>query len=243
MSLVVNFSLFLVLIFTLNFFRNHIAHFLQRISLLFFRTPVPGVIFYSIFFLIGVTIHELSHLLTAEILGVRTGRIRIFPEEIKSGNMRLGSVESVAADPFREALIGAAPFLLGLTLITLIVSTQFGYLSSLDFNLWFTSLTPVKVFLLYLLFSITNTMYVSKEDQRAWWILPIVFVLIGATIYVFNIAFTQIFPVIVSYLKIINFALFVCLLLDLIVICALWFGQRVGETFTGTRVVYKQNSQ
>lgn len=237
MDLIIHFFLFLVLIFVLNFFRKHIAHSLQKMSYLFFRTSAPGVIFYSIFFLLGVTIHELSHLLTAEVMGIKTGRIRIFPEEIRSGSLKMGSVESVAADPFREALIGAAPFLVGITLITAIVFSQFRQIISLDINNWHLLINPAHLFLLYLIFSISNTMYVSKEDQRAWWILPIVFFLIGSIIYVFNLTFTEFLPVVARYFHLVNLALAICVALDILFTLALLITQKAGEKITGSRVV------
>lgn len=236
MAFLTQFVLFILLIIGLNFFRSHIAHSLQKISYLFFNSPVPGVIFYSIFFLVGVVIHELSHLLTAEILGVRTGAIKIFPEEIKSGSLRMGSVQTVSADPFREAIIGAAPFLVGITLTTAIVSSQFGFLYNFRLDRWPDFITPINILLLYLVFSIANTMYVSKEDQRAWWILPIMFTLAGSMIYVFNLKFTEFLPILLKYLKVINFALIFCLALDLIFSLAVFLTKKAGEQITGRRI-------
>ena len=240
MDLILHFLLFLVLIFVLNFFRKHIAHSLQKLSYLFFRSSAVGVIFYSLFFLLGVTIHELSHLLTAEILGIRTGRIRIFPEEIKSGNLKMGSVESVAADPFREALIGSAPFIVGIALITSIVFSQFGQIVNLDINSWYRLVNPLHLFLLYLIFSISNTMYVSKEDQRAWWILPIIFFLIACIVYVLDLAVTEFLPVFARYFRVINLALVLCVGLDILFTLILLTIEKAGEKITGLKVVSHQ---
>jgi len=182
--------IFLGVIFGLNFLRHKISREIQMISLLLFRNTSPGVLFYSLFFLPGVIIHELSHLLTASLLGVQTGNISIFPSEIKPGNTKLGYVESAQSDPVREGLIGFAPLFIGVTIIFIAGGLHF-------------ALEPVKqILIMYLLFSVANTMFVSKEDTRSWWGLLTFIVLIVLFIFVFQLNgyFAQYLPMVNDYL-------------------------------------------
>jgi hypothetical protein len=58
----------------------------------------------------GTVLHELAHLLMCLLLGVRTGRVRLFyPQQDEQGNVTLGSVEHQRPDPLRGALVAVAP--------------------------------------------------------------------------------------------------------------------------------------
>jgi hypothetical protein len=61
----------------------------------------------------GTILHELSHLLLCIVLGVQTGRVRLFqPVTNEDGSITLGYVEHEKADPLRGALVAIAPLLL-----------------------------------------------------------------------------------------------------------------------------------
>lgn len=176
-----------LVILGLNFLRHQISREIQIISLLIFRSTAPGVVFYSLFFLPGVIIHELSHLLVASLLGVQTGNISIFPSEIKSGNTKLGYVESAESDPVREGFIGFAPLITGLIIIFVSGGLHF-------------ALNPVEqLLMMYLLFSVANTMFVSDEDTRSWWGLLTFLVLTVLFVYVF-----QLTGFLVKYMPLVN---------------------------------------
>lgn len=128
----------------------------------------------------GVFLHELSHYVMARLLEVRTGRFSLLPKVMANGNLRLGYVETAATDPLRDTLIGAAPLISGMVVVTLLGINQLGIMpltSSLiawdwqtlwaeavklplrpDFWLWF-----------YLAFAVSSTMLPSSADRRAWW--------------------------------------------------------------------------
>ncbi|MBI3385225.1 hypothetical protein HY030_03490 [Candidatus Gottesmanbacteria bacterium] len=236
---------FIVLIFLLSYFRTQIAFLIQGISLLVFERAKPGVIFYSILFLPGILIHELSHLLTAELLGIRTGRINIFPTEIKAGNtegtfgVKMGFVESEETDPFRETLIGSAPFLVGLFLITVIVFMRFSALDSIFSSEKILNLTSI--LLLYLIFSVGNTMFVSEEDKRGWWFIPMILVIVLAFIYGFRIRLNLegVLSAGVKNLQFVNRALFLCLGLDVFFLVGLFLIRKAIESLTGKRLLTK----
>jgi hypothetical protein len=157
----------------------------QTIFLILTRRADVAMVLFSILFFPGVLLHESSHYLAARLLGVRTGRFSILPRPLSNGRLQLGYVETAAADPLRETLIGAAPLITGglfvafagvnrLNLLALWTQIQAGNLSTFfhtfssllsrpDFWLWF-----------YLLFTVSSTMLPSASDRHAW--LPLALV-------------------------------------------------------------------
>lgn len=140
--------------------------------------PDVALILYFVVVLPGVFIHELSHLLMAVLLGVRVGKVRIWPARQAKGRVSLGSVQIGKADPVRASLIGLAPLLGGSAVILLVGNLVFGVgelaqamggrgiegiLAGLnqvihvrDFGLW-----------LYLIFAVSNAMLPSDSDMEA----------------------------------------------------------------------------
>jgi hypothetical protein len=162
------------------------VHFeIQAVLFLLIRRLDVVYVMFSLIFLPGVVIHELSHFLVARLLGVRTGKFSIIPRNMNDGRLQLGSVETEKVDILRDSLIGMAPLILGGFTITLIARMCLGFdqivlaiadtgLSGLatvfhnlanmpDFWLWF-----------YLLLTISSTMLPSESDRRAW--LPLIVV-------------------------------------------------------------------
>lgn len=153
----------------------------EIILLAYLITRHAGVsqIIFSIIFLPGVLLHELSHLVMAWLLQVGTGHFSILPKALPGGRLRLGYVETEQTDFVRDTLIGAAPLITGSIAITLIGTHFLGLgefskivenadwhnlsviLKSLpqqpDFWLWF-----------YLAFTISSTMLPSTSDRRSW---------------------------------------------------------------------------
>lgn len=162
----------------------------QVVFLLLTRRPELAIALFSILLFPGVVLHELSHWLMARLLGVRTGRVSLLPRSMGDGRLQLGFVETAPADPLRDALVGAAPLLVGgafvayagmarLGLAGLWQQVLAGGLEALpvllpevynqsDFWIWF-----------YLAFAISSTMTPSAADRRAW--LP---VLVGLALLV-----------------------------------------------------------
>ena len=82
---------------------------IQAVFLILTRDPRITMGIFSLIFLPGVFLHELSHFLMAKILGVRTGRFSLFPQSLPDGRLQLGYVETTRSDIIRDSLIGAAP--------------------------------------------------------------------------------------------------------------------------------------
>ncbi len=113
----------------------------------------------------GTVVHELSHLFTAEVLGVHTGKLTLAPESIEHEEIQSGSVQVAVSDPFRRTLIGIAPTITGM--ITLSILSW--YLSQ-------TQQLVIGVAVLYFIITISNTMFTSKEDLQG--VLPVAITLL-----------------------------------------------------------------
>lgn len=149
-----------------------------------FRSRTVAVSLMSAILFPGTVIHELSHLFTAEILGVKTGKLSLIPENINEKEIRAGSVQIESTDPFRRYLIGFAPIIIGtISLFCLsyfipglwrdiTLAAQTG--SVLTSPSWY-----IFVVVGFLIFTISNTMFTSREDTRGF--LPFA-IIIGAFI-------------------------------------------------------------
>lgn len=143
------------------------------------------MVLFSLLFFPGVLLHEVSHYITARLLGVKTSKFSVIPMSMPDGRLRLGYVEMASVDFIRDALIGVMPLVTGgifvayagisrLDLPLLWDSLVYGsmplkdaaskVLSQTDFWLWF-----------YLAFIISSMMLPSASDRRAW--LPVVLVI------------------------------------------------------------------
>ncbi len=122
---------------------------------------------YVIFFLLlpGIFLHELSHILLAELLQVKTGELKLKPE-FNNGELRLGSAQIALTDPFRLTLIGIAPFMVGMAVLWALI--YFGLDPTLG---WW------RLLMAYLIFSVSNTLFSSASDLQAA-AIPLILVLI-----------------------------------------------------------------
>ncbi len=176
-------------------FQRRLHRELQSVLLLITRRLEIAVVVFSILFLPGVLLHELSHWLMAKLLGVQTGEVSLIPRATSDGQLQMGYVLTESTDVFRDALIGLAPLLAGglfvgyagtkrlgfLTLwdavLTLdlapVLLTIEGVLTQPDFWLWF-----------YLTVVVSSTMLPSPADRRAWFpILLMAALLIGIGVF------------------------------------------------------------
>lgn len=179
----------LVILLILKILRSQFSFYLSALSLLITKSTLPAQIIFMVIFFPGVIIHELSHLFTAMVLGIKTGDLQIFPARTDEG-LKLGFVKIAKTDPLRNSLIGAAPFLVGLTAVYLLLYFQYPFLFSqnnLDISL-ISSFTPSlsDALILYLIFAISNTMVLSKSDKQGFIPAGIFLFSIILAIYLFS---------------------------------------------------------
>lgn len=177
----------------LLFLQRWIHRHLRGIALLLTGHAERSILLYALVLLPGVMLHELSHWLTAGLLGVRTGAVSLLPRLKKDKTLQLGYVEyykDARLGPLRESLIGGAPLIFG-TAVILIIGYRVFDLPALAANvqrgdidgllaaarlLWYTN----DFFIwLYLLFAVSNAMMPSPSDVRAW---PLFLGILGAAV-------------------------------------------------------------
>jgi hypothetical protein len=160
-----------------------------------------ATILYAIILFPGVLLHELSHWITATLLGVRTGAFSLLPKTKSDGSIQLGYVEyykTSRVGPVRESLIGAAPLVTGSIVVLLIgiqifdvnqiaASIQTGDIQILADSL--SSLFSTADFLiwLYLLFAVSNAMMPSSSDRKAWPAFALIMALIAVILYLLGL--------------------------------------------------------
>ncbi|HTX92394.1 MAG TPA: hypothetical protein VMC09_14380 [Anaerolineales bacterium] len=170
---------FLAALVGLVFLQRILHREIQAAFLILTRRPGVTQAIFALIFLPGVFLHELSHFLTAKILGVPTGKFSLIPQAQPDGKLRLGYVETGSGGFIRDALIGVAPLVSGglfvayaaiyqlhlLPLWDLMRAAEWtgfwanliSVLKAADFWLWF-----------YLTFTVSSTMMPSASDRHAW---------------------------------------------------------------------------
>ena len=152
---------------------------IQAVFLILTRDPGLTMGLFSIIFLPGVFLHELSHFLMAKILFIPTGNFSIFPKSLPDGRLQLGYVETARSDPVRDSLVGAAPLIVGTLFVAYVAIYHLQLRVLLDvfrngqldlFWMGMRSLPSTKDFYLwfYLAFAVSSTMVPSESDRHAW---------------------------------------------------------------------------
>ncbi|MCO6451427.1 MAG: hypothetical protein J5I90_11630 [Caldilineales bacterium] len=153
---------------------------------------------YALVILPGTLIHETSHWLMAQIVGVRTGAISVLPKSTGNGKLRLGSVDVRGGSLWQHTLIGLAPLLVG-SLLTVALSYWLVDVEALGaawrYQEWggirevlsATLTQPDAALGLYLLFTVSDAMFLSASDrapiQRMLMYLALVFIVLYVTAY------------------------------------------------------------
>lgn len=153
----------------------------QSLSTLFYRVTRSEkwtITLLAILFFPGVLIHELAHFLMATLLFVPTGEIEFIPQ-IMEDRVKLGSVQIGVTDPFRRAIIGIAPVIIGAAMLVgiLYYFTTHTFTSSAQDIL-------IVIGIFYVVFEISNTMFSSKRDVEGTLELGVSLLVIGLILYV-----------------------------------------------------------
>ncbi|MEK7543908.1 MAG: hypothetical protein AAB557_03505 [Patescibacteria group bacterium] len=141
------------------------------------RSRTIGIWIVTIIFFPGTIVHELSHLFTAEILGVHTGKLTLIPESLEGTEIKAGGVMIAETDPLRRTLIGLAPVYIGIVVLTALsyaLSTLFFHGTNVSNGAYGSYWSNTNIYLTivigYLLFAISNSMFSSNEDMKG--VLP-----------------------------------------------------------------------
>jgi hypothetical protein len=161
-----------------------------------------GISFVTILLFPGTVVHELSHLFTAGVLGVRTGKVELTPTSLKGDHIHAGSVMVERTDPIRQSLIGLAPLFVGLTILSVIsyyltpwwqeafLSIQNGQFVAIPVIRFIVSLCIVS--------AVSNTMFSSPEDLKGVPAVGITLAIIAVILYFLGIRLTLTGPVLTA---------------------------------------------
>ncbi len=157
------------------------------------RSRTLGVTIITAVLYPGTVLHELSHLLSATFLGVKTGKMELTPDipwkallEHKGVSIKTGSVDIEHTDIIRRTIVGIAPLLVGVAAITgialylwpVLLATQTAWNNHQSV----LSLGYFVLLLTYFVWAIGNTMFPSRADLSGSWQLGVIGLLLVATI-------------------------------------------------------------
>lgn len=163
---------------------------LQGVMFLLTNDAEISLWLYALTLFPGVLLHEISHALAARLLGVRIGRLSIWPRRVGK-RIQLGVVPVQETDIFRASLIGAAPLFAGTAVIFAVGHFVFGtpyVVAALRDGAWVTALSGLRQAFYapdvwiwaFLVFTIGNTMFPSHADIHAWPFLGALILVVGA---------------------------------------------------------------
>lgn len=135
----------------------------------------------AVIFFPGVVLHELSHFLTAVLLGVHAQHMEFFPKII-DGRLKLGSVQIEKTDPVRKTLIGIAPLFYGVGFLLFLA-----YL----FQSYFAGDIIAAVIIGALYYQVSNTMFSSKKDLEGTWIVLLSIIVFFIILWFFDVPVTS----------------------------------------------------
>ena len=152
---------------------------MQGVAFLLTGNPRVAMWIFWVLFLPGTMLHEISHWVTAKLLGVKTGKFSLWPKVKKRGELQMGAVQVDVADPFRHSVIGLAPLVFGSVAVLIIGQGWLGlseigeaivdgYVEDVFLAVGNMLTVPDVWIWLYLIFAISNAMLPSASDREAW---------------------------------------------------------------------------
>ncbi len=159
--------------------KRWISSHIQGVAFLLTGSPKVAMWVYWALFLPGTFLHEFSHWLTANLLGVKTTRFSLWPQLKKGGELQMGAVVIQVGDPIRHSLIGLAPLLFGSLVVLLIGQGRLelgrlgeamisGNVETMGRAITHVLLLPDVWLWVYLIFAVSNAMLPSASDREAW---------------------------------------------------------------------------
>lgn len=187
---------FVLAVTILYLVQRWITRHIQGVGILLFNSSNAGMALLWFLLFPGLVIHEGSHWLMAQLLGVPTGRLRLRPTQ-QGKQIILGSVEVQRTDPLRDSLVGLAPFLAGSLALLAIGSGVFDVAAlgqAWESGAWHEAaamlLAAFRVndawLWLYLMVAISNAMMPSPSDRESWRSLLFYVILVVAVMLLFG---------------------------------------------------------
>lgn len=144
----------------------------QSLGLLIYRITKSKkltVVILAFIFLPGTVVHEFAHAAVAGLLGVPTGDMKLLPE-VEGKYIKLGSVQVGETDPIRSFLIGIAPLIIGLFVISLALAIS-------------QKIIFPQILMFYIFFQVGNGMFSSRRDLNGSLELLFAILTVGIILY------------------------------------------------------------
>ncbi len=145
--------LFIFQIYLLSILSNKIFNILFRFLYKIFKKETTAVYIIGALFLPGTFIHELSHAISATLLGSRVTKFSVWPQ-IENGGIKMGYAQYIVLDVVRNTIIGISPLLFGIVILYFLIINFFVV------NLY------LQILFVYLIFQVANSMFLSESDIR-----------------------------------------------------------------------------
>lgn len=170
-------ALFALLLAGLAWSSQQISLLIQRITFWLTGSLDMAMVALFLIYLPGIVVHEGAHWVAAKLLGLKTGRFRVWPKK-QGKQIQLGSVTVSRGGVLADSLVGLAPLLAGSWLIAWIGTRIFSSQSLGAFWLsgaWQEGLSQTLRTVQgstdgalwgYLIFTIANAMLPSSSDRQ-----------------------------------------------------------------------------
>jgi hypothetical protein len=167
---------FILALLTLAWLSRQLSLQIQTIFVLLTRNIDLTIVLLFLLLLPGIVVHEVAHWVAARLLGLKTGKFRVWPK--KQGKyIGLGSVSVQRGNLWQDTIVGMAPLLAGTILLALIgehIFQLFRFSLALSGRQWEDSWrafqqtlqAPDGILWTYLLFAIANAMMPSASDRE-----------------------------------------------------------------------------
>ena len=243
---------FVLCVVLLYWLQRWISQHMQGIGLLLFKSSGAGMALLWFVLFPGIILHEASHWIMAKLLGLKTGRFRVWPQT-KGKEIVLGSVEVQHGGALRDSLVGLAPFLAG-TLALLFIGTYVFDARAIGlaweqnawdrfFELLRGTFQVANSFVwLYLIFAVSNAMMPSPSDRESWHLVLIYLAVVVGVLVVFG--WLPALPDVLVFtladgLHTLTYAFGLTLLFDAFFALLLFIVEMVLSTLRRRKVVYK----
>lgn len=207
---------------------------IQRVSLSLTREEKLAPLILFLVLLPGILLYESAHWFAARLLGLKTGKFRVWPQ-VKGKRIGLGSVTVQRGALWQDSLVGLAPLLAGSAVIVWIgyqifavdrvtmILTSGQWLEGL-IAFWRALGTADGALWAYLIFAVANAMMPSPSDREPLKplllylvVIALAYLLIGLPITPLTAGLAWLTPV----LELVTSALFFVILLDGIIVLVL----------------------
>lgn len=167
---------FVLSLLGLAWLSRQISHHIQLPIYYLTRSKDAPTLAIFLVFLPGVLVHETAHWMMARLLGLRTGKFRVWPKR-QGRHIGLGSVSVESRGALPDSLVGMAPLVAGSILVALIGNHIFKAYALADTLAQGQFVEGLQVFgralsepdgalWAYLLFAIANAMMPSASDRE-----------------------------------------------------------------------------